>query len=79
MMMMVLVLVMMMEILNGIEITNATDGTKVYFSDCVISSSNLNLPNLGPGVCRRTEEKHLQGKARHHIISQRIPHNTSSL
>ena len=26
-----------------------------------------------------SEEKHLQGKARHRIISQRIPHNTSSL
>ena len=61
--MMMMVLVMMMEILNGIEITNATDGTKVDFSDCVNSSFNLKLPNLGPGVCRRTEEKHLQGKA----------------
>ena len=71
---MVMVLMMMTVILNGIEITNSkADSMKVDFSDRMKASSNLKLPNLGPGVCRRTEEKHLQGKARHCIISQRIP------
>ena len=73
-MVVMMLVMMMMVILNGIEITNSkADSMKVDFSDRVKASSNLKLPNLGPGVCRRTEEKYLQGKARHHIIRQRIP------
>ena len=78
MMMMIMVLMTIMEmivIVNWIKITKITraDSSKVDFSNGVCSSSHFKLPNLCPGVCRRTEEKHLQAKARHHIISQRIP------
>ena len=66
-------------IFDWIDITNATDSTKVDFSNGVTSTSCSKLPNLCPGVCRWTEEKHLQTKARHHTISQRILNNTSSL
>ena len=45
-----MVMMMMMVILNWIEITNATDGTKVDFSDGVEASSCFKLPLLCPGV-----------------------------
>ena len=80
MMVVMMIVMMMMVIFNWIEITNfKADSTKVNFSDGVECSTHFKLPHLCPGVCQWTEEKHLQGKARHHIISQRIPHYTSSL
>ena len=75
----IMILIILFSFFDWIKITNATNSTKVGFSYSVIFSPKLHFAKLGPGVCRWTEEKHLQGKARHHIISQRVLHNTSSL
>ena len=58
---------MMMMVINWIDITNATESSKVDFSDGVPGSAVLQGSNLGPGAGGWVVLEHLQtSKTSHH-------------
>ena len=63
----IMVRMMMMMVINWIDITNATESSKVDFSDGVPGSAVLQGSNLGPGVVGWVVLEHLQtSKTSHH-------------